>query len=355
MLRRLWISLRRDSLINLRNHYLTVTVLAALVYLIFATVALPANLSAKPDIYLVDQTGDGRYAASVEQQAQQEGTAGKLYRLGSVEEVVSQMEANQNSVGMLIEDDTPLPRVTLYMQAHHNERVRNLLAVAVEAQLRELYGEPWPQQVELQQQFLRPQAEETRIPFNHLFVPFMLFSDAAMIGMLLIVALIFMEKEEGTLMAYLVTPGKVFEYLVSKALSLAVLAVVFTAILVPLVLGTQPNYLHLLAVIVMTSIFTSLLGAWFGLYFENLSQAMFPMVILVVVLGIPAVAYMIPSFSPLWLQWLPTYPMAFALREAVFPSGNPEIVYSGLLITLALSLAMLAGGTLSFKRQVARA
>jgi ABC-type Na+ efflux pump permease subunit len=325
------------------------------VYLGFATIAIPGDVSVSPDIYLVDQTGDGRYAASVEQQAQQEGTADKLFRLGSVEELVQRVEGNQNSVGMLIEEANPLPQVTLFMQAHHNDKVRNLLAVAVEAQLRELYGEPLPQQVEVQQQFLRPQAEDSRVPFNHLFVPFMVFSDAAMIGMLLIVALIFMEKEEGTLMAYLVTPGRVFEYLLSKALSLALLAVVFTAILVPPVLGMQPNYLHLVAIVVLMSVFTSLMGAWFGLYFENLNQAMFPMVGLIVVLGIPAVAYMIPSFSPQWLQWIPSYPMAFALREAVFPSGNPEIVFSGLRDTLLMILFMLAGGTLSFKSQVARA
>ena len=233
--------------------------------------------------------------------------------------------------------------------------MRNLLAVSVEAQLRELYGEPWPQQVQLQQQFLRPQTEAATVPFNHLMVPIFLFSDAAMIGLLFIIALIFMEKEEGTLMAYLVTPGRVFEYLLSKALSLALLAVVFTAIFVPPILGMQPNYLHLLAVMVVTSIFTSLLGAWLGLYFENLNQAMFPMVGLIVVLGIPAVAYhdtqLLAGVAPVDTH----LPDSLRAAGGGVPLGQPRDRLQRPAGDDRAQPSLLAVSTYSFKRQVARA
>lgn len=355
MLRRLWTSVQRDNLINLRNHYLTVVVLAALIYLVFAKLVVPADLAVKPEVYLVDRTEGARFATRVEQQLQAGNAAEKAYLLGSPEELRQRMEGNQNSVGVVLEEGSPLPRVTLYFQPHHNEKVRNLLAVSMEGELRQLYGEPWPQEVAVQQQFLRPQQSAASIPFNQILVPILLISDAAMIGLLFIAALIFMEKEEGTLMAYLVTPGRVFEYLLSKTLTLALLAVVFTLILVPPMLGWRPNYLHLLAVMVMASIFTSLLGAWIALYFENLNQALFPLVGLIIVMGLPWVAYLVPSFSPLWLQWIPTYPVAFALREAVFPAGNPEVVYRTLALLAAMSLGLLTIGSLTFKGQVARA
>lgn len=354
MLRRLWLSLRRDHQINLRNYYYLVTIAVALIYLALIRWLIPADLSLKPALYVLDETADGRYAAYVLEQAAANPYAGPATLAGSVEELQAALEANQNSVGIALADAAPLPAVTLYFQSYMNPQVRNLMAVAVEDSLREAYGRPWPVAQELPRETLRGQGQAP-VPFNLALTPFLLFSDTALIGLLFIAALIFMEKEEGALGAYLVTPGRIWEYIVSKALNLALLAVIFTLVLTLPTLGLRPNYLHLLAVMAMGSIFASLLGAWVAVYFDNLTQFLFPAVALMLVISLPAVAYFVPSFAPFWPQLLPTYALIFGLREAAFPTGSPEIVGSALLILLVANLALLAVSSYAFRRQIARA
>ncbi len=355
MFRRLWVSLRRDNLINWRNYFYFVTIVVALAYLAAAKFAIPADTTLQPDVYVVDATSSGRFAAFIEQETAAPGATANAHLVDSEEALRQRMRDNRNSVGLKVVDGSPLPQATLYFQGHENAKVRNLLAVATAEELRLIYGAAQPSQVSIAQQTLRSAATAVRPPFNEAVVPFLIFSDAVMIGLMFIAALVFMEKEEGTLKAYLVTPGRVGEYLLSKALTLAFLAVLFTLILVPPVLGGGPNYLHLLAMVALGSIFASLLGAWAAVYFENFSQFLFPTVLLLAAISLPGIAYWVPSFSPLWLQWLPTYPLVFGLREAAFPSGSPHTVYSALLVLLAVDAVLLAISSLAFTRQTARA
>lgn len=349
MLRRIWTGLLRDNKINFRNHYYTVTIAFALLYLVAVIWLFPTEGSLKHATYLLDQTSDGRIAAAAVRQDQE----GRLRLVGSVEEMRAAMQENQNSVGIAVADSSPLPTATLFFQGHENPRLRSLLAVSTEEWLRELEGQPRPGVTRIETIALRGESAPPRIPFNHSLIPVLLFSDAGMLGLLLIAALIFFEKGEGTLKAYLVTPGRIWEYLLSKALSLALVAVSFTLILVVPVLGTGPNYLHLLGVMALGAILTALLGALAAVWFDNLSQFLFPAIGLIALLSLPAVAYFVPSFSPLWIRWLPTYPMIFGLREAAFPSGNPEIVTSAMAILLAVDLLLLFLTSLAFRRRLA--
>jgi hypothetical protein len=123
---------------------------------------------------------------------------------------------------------------------------------------------------------------------------------------------------------------------------------------VPLTVGRGPNYLHLLALMAMGAMFSALLGATVASFFDNFSQYLFPSVALMVGMTLPSVSYFVPSFSPAWLRLIPTYPLAFGLREAIFPTGNPQIVGNAMLALLVLNLVLLAIGSVIFDRQVAR-
>jgi hypothetical protein len=72
------------------------------------------------------------------------------------------------------------------------------------------------------------------------------------------------------------------------------------------------------------------------------------------VLSLPSVALFLPSFSPLWVRLLPTYPMVFGLREAVFPTGNTQIFWNAVLVMLAANVVLLLIGSRAFDRQMAR-
>jgi hypothetical protein len=350
MLRRLWISVQRDTYINWRNGYYLVTILIALIYLVTIRWIIPADTSAEPHLYIVDDTRDQRFARF----AVQEDSAGRVQTLSNVDELQARMGKDESSVGISLAEEQPLPRVTLYFQAHHNPRVRELTAISIHSQLQALYqGQP-TQAAPIIQRVLRGDVLDRRVPYNLSWVPILIFGDATMIAMILVAVLIFMEKDEGTLKAYLVTPGRVWEYLLSKALSLTVLGVLCTLIVVPFTVGGGANYLHLIAIVFAGCLFGSLLGALFGVHFDNISQFFFPVVLLFVLSTLPGVAYFVPSFSPWWLRWHPTYPLVFGLREAIFPSGNPQIVGSALLTLLGLDVILLIASSAAFQRHMAR-
>jgi hypothetical protein len=348
MLRRLWVSLRRDNLINWRNYYYLVTMLVVVVYILTVRFAIPADTDIKADVYVLDTTAEGRFAERL--RAQGEGNA----LVSSEGELRERVQANRNSVGVLVSEGSPLPAVRLLFQGHENANVRNLLAAAMEAELRAAYGQAYPAQVAVEELVLRPGATAVQAPFRDAFVPFLIFSDAVPIALLFIAALVFMEKEEGTLKAILVTPGRAWEYLLSKALTLAFLAVLFTVILVPATLGWGPNYLYLVALVALGSMFSSFLGALVAMFFDNLTQFIWPAILIMAVIGLPGVSYWIPSFSPAWLQWIPTYPLVFGLREASFPAGGEGIVYTALLALAAADLVLLVLASKAFSRQMAR-
>jgi len=349
MLHRLWMMMKRDNLINFRSHFYTVTVVVAVLYLIAVKWLIPAQVDSRHVTFLVDQT-QGRQAAAV---LKATGEAGAFRLLSTPDEMRQALEQDRDTSGILLTEGAPLPSVTLLFQGHESQRVRNLVGAAVEGLLRQVYGQPAPSEPTVTLTVLG--AEKAEVPFNRMLLPVFLFTDPAMVGLIFIAALMFMEKDEGTLLAYLVSPGRIYEYLLSKAATLALLGLLFTLILVPPVMGLDPNWLHLLLLMVVSGFFASLLGAWISVHFSNLSQALFPLVMVMSILTAPAAAYMNPSFSPAWLRLFPTYPMVFGLREALFPSGNPGDVYSALLVLSLWTVAMLALASVAFRRQISRA
>ncbi|HYF94490.1 MAG TPA: ABC transporter permease [Symbiobacteriaceae bacterium] len=349
MLRRLWLSMRRDNLINFRNHYYTVVLAVAALYLVALMWLIPENATVQHATYVVDQTAGARVAADL----QTRDTQGRVTVLSTPDELRTAMSENRNSVGLLFADGRPLPAVTLFFQGHENQRLQNLLAASTEDLLREIYGQPWPHSVPIAHEVLRGAGAPPAVPLRQMLLPIFLFSDPALVGLIFIAALLFMEKQEGTLRAYLVSPGRVWEYLLSKALTLTFLALIFTLILVQPVMGAGPDYLAVLALMALGSIFSALLGAWAAIYFDNLAQFLFPAVALMAVLTLPTASYLAPSFSPVWIRLFPTYPLVFGLREALSPTGRPQIIYTALATLLVLDGLLLAAASLSFRRQIA--
>lgn len=352
MLRRLWTTFKRDNLINWRNYFVAITALVALVYIALVRWVIPANLSSTASLYVVDETSSQLLASAPVAPGEVPFTV-----VDDIAAMEAGMAETTNSVGIALTDGNPAPEITYYFQAYHSPQMRNLTVALMEARLREMAGAPAQSpEARVEQRVLREGVEAyDEIPFNRLMVPSLLFSDPAMIGLVFIAVLIFMEKGEGTLRAFLVTPGHTWEYLLSKALSMAALAIGFTLLFVPATVGLRgPNWLYLLGLIALGAIFSTLLGAVVAVFFDNISQYMFPAFIAILFISLPGIAYYVPSFSPAWLRWMPTYPLAHGLREAIFPTGNVQLIAQAILWTLVASVVALALATWTFQRQIAQ-
>lgn len=354
MWKRLWVSWRCDLRLNWRNGFVLVTVAVALIYAALLLGLVPEQTHVKPTVYLLDETSEQRYLQFALRDAASQGAKEVVMR--DAVTLQAALSGDKTGVGVALQDGpslAELPQARLYFQAYHNPQVRRLTAIALEEQLRQAYDLPRERTVAVQVTHLRAPEQEA-VSFRDALAPLLLFTDPALIGLVFIGALIFVAKDEGALRAYLVTPGRTWEYLLSKALGLATLAVLFALILTPLTLGLRPNYGHLLALMAAAGLFSSLLGAWIAVRFDNLSQFLFPAVGVVLLLSLPGVSYFAPSFSPWWLRVIPTYALIFGLREAAFATGNPWIVWQGVLMLLACSVVMLPLVSRAFDRHFAR-
>jgi len=351
VLRRLWFSLRRDLLINLVHGYLWVVVGVAIVYVLLVRFVIPEGNQLQTELLVVDTTQEQVFAQHVMALVEDQGGNARI--IDSAIALRAELTENKNAVGVVLYAEEPLPAITFYFQGHHGDRVRRLMSVSIEDELRLAYGVPRPGAVEIEQEILDKE-HARQASFRDIWVPALLFTGPALFGLILIATLIFVEKDEGTIYAHMVTPGHIWEYLLSKALAMGLLAVLLALILVPLTLGIGPNYAQLILIMFVGGTFTALLGAWFSVRFDNLNQFLVPAALLSSLASLPAISDIVPSFSQPWVRWIPTYSLAIGLRKAVFPSGNSAGFYTSLGTLILLALACLLLASHAYKKHITR-
>lgn len=102
----------------------------------------------------------------------------------------------------------------------------------------------------------------SQIPAKYLTVavPFVVFSDPTIVGFFFIGGIVMLEKSQGVLDYLIVTPLRSMEYLISKVISLSILAVVAGVGITAVTYGGNVNWLYLVLGILLSSIFFTLYG-----------------------------------------------------------------------------------------------
>ncbi|AZO94529.1 ABC transporter permease [Halocella sp. SP3-1] len=130
------------------------------------------------------------------------------------------------------------------------------------------------------------------IKLSTFLLPLIIFSDPALLGFYFIGGLILLEKNENTLDYLLVTPLRIREYLISKMVSLTVLALLASTIIVIFSYGTILNWLLLLSGIVLTSFFFVLIGFVAVARFNTVNDYIFSSVLYMILLNYPLFEYL---------------------------------------------------------------
>jgi len=176
--------------------------------------------------------------------------------------------------------------------------------------------------------------------------------ESALMGMLLVAAYVFMEKQEGSIRAYSVSPGKVWHYLASKILMFLVFGLLSALFVVFTLRGFDFNFLQVLLLTIVFNIFGTLLGLIISVFFDSLQGAMVWIVVIAAVIGVSTVSYINPSFSPRVVTLMPTYPMQFAFKEALFPAGDTAYVWNNILGFSAVNIILFFFGTWLYKKRI---
>ncbi|QNB47181.1 hypothetical protein BR63_13240 [Thermanaerosceptrum fracticalcis] len=320
-----------DAKLLWRNKYVHITLALAVTLVILIKFVVPGELKVGTVEYFFDDTEGRIFHPSLKEHVPAERIK------ASEEELRRTVRENSSSVGIILRGARENPRAVIIRQGHEPDTAINLLAVSLD--------EYWRKEGGLAREdvavttYLRPQA--AKIEFNRFLLPVFVAMDVVFLGFVFAAVMIFQEKNEGSLRAYRVSPGDSLEFILSKVLVNSALALAYGLFLVGLVQGSQARYLELALLLVIAGSMMSLLGMFLGVFFSNLSSFIYPLFVVSTILGLPLASYFFPAFNLPFFQYIPTYHILFGLREILFPTGRPDLVWSE-LGKLCLPLAVFA-------------
>ena len=335
MLKRFVNLFKQDLTVAVRNYFHIVILALAALMIVLINFVFPASVKFTPNELFFDNS-EGKVLESFE--IQRGVDKSRFYQ--SREELMKAVEKNNASIGIIMEGTLQNARFTIIHQGTESEEIINVLDATIEEALDRIRGieEKAGHRVE----YLRPRTEP--IPFNKNMIPVMVVTEAVMLGFLLISVMVFQEKEEGSVRAYRITPGSTLEYILSKAAVNLMLALVYALIMVVFTSGFNANYPAVILTVVLASFLMTMLGLAISVFFRNLQEFLFVGVFVLAVCGLPIASYFTPSFTPEFFTWIPSYPVLFGLREALFPTGKEGFIAASNLLLLVEGLVLLGIG-----------
>ncbi len=363
---KLWSSFVKELVIASRGFYFYIEILMAFILLFVLVFVVPEQFVSKSVEFLyldfpqtaieeryVDalddldgqpeavelKAGQASYSALLYETAEE-----KIYIMES-EDAMAALAEDRHKIGAAIAmdaDDFEM-HYTYYIQGNETERLQRLLRILHGPDDLELFDEAQNQTVQsLSGGFVELTDRENLLP---VFLTF----NGSLMGFFIIAAYIFLDKKEGVIKAYAVTPSPVWKYLLSKVMVLTVTMLSTSLIMIVPLMGTRINYLLMLAFLIPTGLFASGLGLVVAGYYDDMVKSFGVMYLLMIGMMLPALAYFTPSWNPLWLKFIPSYYIVFGFKE-IFVRGDPGFVLLIALGYLVVSVLLFAWANVRFKR-----
>ncbi len=280
----------------------------------------------------------GKEIYSIETYQEWDPDTGELVKTAYITESEEQMirlSRQERKIGAAIAvNDAGERTFRYYNQGYETERFINLLYV--------LHNEsPEALKIAVDKQEVRKAGDVQVLNNRENLVPTMVVFMGSLMGFFIVVAYIFLDKTEGVIRAFAVTPSSVWKYLLSKTMIILTTVLISSSIITIPVLGTQPNYLLFYLLLLISTFAFAALGLLISSFFDTISKAFGVLYFFMIALMIPAFSYYIPGFDPVWLRFFPTYPLLQSMKEILMISTDVKYV-------LSCSGVFLAGGILLF-------
>lgn len=194
--------------------------------------------------------------------------------------------------------------------------------------------------------FLHPLSPE----YREIWLPCLLYVDIGGIGTGFVAGVLFFERRQGVLDALVVTPLRTWAWLLSKVLSLTLLATVVACVLVLLTAGAAASWLRLVPSFALVAALYTVLGFLLAARCSSVSGFLAALGAVGLPVGLPLLDYFhIWSHPVLWLN--PAQPAAALIWRSFQPSPGPE---SGVAVALTVFWLAVAFrlGVRAFHRQV---
>lgn len=246
------------------------------------------------------------------------------------------LQKQPNKIGVILSGDLENPAFEIITNSLIAAENINLLKASLERAILDLRGQS---ETSLPVVFLRNVSAPPA--FNLKVVPIALVFEVVLLGFFFAAVMIFQEKQEATLKAYRVTPAGAWNYILSKNLLFIVLSLAYGIPLLLVGFGTSVNYGLLFLLLILTASMMTLLSLIIAVFFRNLSEWFFVGVAVLVINSLPSISYAMPSFSPRWMTWIPSYPAVFAVRDVLFNQANWAQIQPVIFLLVGLNLVSL--------------
>lgn len=158
-------------------------------------------------------------------------------------------------------------------------------------------------------------------------VPVIIFTDLSMVGYYFLAGTVFMEKEQRTLAALVVSPMRFGDYLAAKLATLTALAVVISLVITVATYGFGFNALLLTVGTVLAALMLLLVGFISAAPFDSISTYLMPSQLYLLPLALPLIDYFGWWQSPLF-SLIPTQGSLLLLRGAFEPIAAGQVLYA---------------------------
>ena len=326
----------RDLKVSYRTYYIYIEFIMALIIVAVLVFVVPENSDPTTKLFLHVESGinSEQILTSMEKDESADITL-----LDSREEVVLAMEKDRSAQGAVIGETEEGMGYEIILQGYESEEIRNMM----ESVLLAGFKTEHPEYTETTTvKVLDADAERLSDRIN--YMPILLMMNSAFMGLFIVAAYVFMDKEEGTIRALTVTPVSIRDYLLSKVGVMLFTGLLTGLITTILVAGLKVNYLHLILVLAASNFFGTALGLFIASFYDSIIKSMGALYIVIMIMAFGGISYFMPSFSPLIIRILPSYPLLFAFREVFLSRPDTAFILttSGLFILAGALIFMAA-------------
>jgi len=322
---------KQDTLIVIRSGLHYAVIFVSVMFIILINFVIPEELNLKSTELFFDNTQD-----KILEPFLIAGGVDKNKIFSNYNDFIEALEKDENSIGIQLDGTLKDAEFTIFSHGTQSTKNINLEKAALGGLIDKIKGISG--QVNYKVRTLREQSPP--IPFNKNLVPVFLTYEVVALGFLLIAVMMFQEKTDGSILAYRVSSGGTAAYILSKVAIFTLMAILYGVITTVATAGFNINYAVLLLLIILASIFMTLLGLLVSIFFKNISEFLFVALGVLLITQLPAISYINPTFSPSFIKWIPMYPVLFGFREALFSTGKENYLFPFLLILVAGIVAL---------------
>ena len=367
---KLWHSFKKDLKLASKSWYFYIEIGMAIIIIAILLVVVPEEFDSKTDEYiymedLPEVFENYLYSMMLEDDLDKEIEIVELeiddsmvtadlfetedtraYFIDDKEAVIKFAEDEREFSAIMYLDENNELAYKYYMQGYESERLKNLYLV-----LHNKKVDVDTLKEHTDNQVVKKMYEDYQVLGDREnLVPVILTFNGSLMGLFIIIAYIFLDKQEGVIKAYAVTASKVWQYLMSKVGVLIVVSSVTSVLITIPIMGLQPNYLLMLIFIIASGFFAASLGLVVASYYEEVMQAFGVIYIMMIFLIIPNISYLTPSWEPSWIKVIPSYAMLESFKEIILKNGNTGYVLMTSSVFLGLGILLFLFANYRFKK-----